>query len=992
MNRPICFVAMWLVPAAAALGASVVSEYQGPASGNWNVASHWTPRGIPNNGGPNTFEVNVDADRAATVLVNIPVVIDALNTTTGNVVRILAGAELRIAAGPVANAGEIEIESGAAPARLMIGNASVAFDGPGQIFMEGANARIGGASATSRLVNGAGHTIAGAGALGEASQLRLSNFGEIRTESGVLLIDIAGLWTENTVKGVLRAVGTDATLHILNSQFDNTDGEIRAEDLGEVVFQGATIAKPFLVSDGGNFQFYNINDFHDTFSEANLIINAGSQLYLRNSFTNGGALLADANTLAPTQIVIASPNMEFSGSGTLFMTNQGSVPIIRADGQSRRMTNAFDHTIAGTGLIGGDGNLRLTNEGIIAGMDPANPMVIAVAGTSAENINSGFIRGLGFGKLSIFNTQLDNSKGQIESLHVTVLDITNSLISGGHVNAFDSGTVNIQNSTLSNVTTSTPLFIPNSFLGAFRGQINNTGEIRVMAENALTRFVLDTQNVTLNGAGVLRLENPDYAGVGAFVDGLVLTNGPEHSIIGRGVLGNGFLRIANQGTITADGGNLQVSPGGTLLTNSNSGVMEAINGGTLRVISPFDSTNGMFVAGSNSVIDLSKAVVLGGLITTEGAPEGQVHGDGAELRGSTLDGDLYVDGSSWLTGAAPMLIAGDWTNDGTIHINSDGVAGGRVHVTPQGVTMGGEGQIVLANSPLAQISAVSAGATFVNGEDHTIRGGGRVGMGMLNVNNAGQIVVDAPGGMEIHSPAGLTNSGLVHVDSGVLTSPAGTITNTGVVDVDSGASLNHTGNVVSSAGEVIVDGSLTVATGTLNLSGATLTGSGTVNGTVANAGTVAPGTPIGMLTINGSVGGMQGLQVDLAAGGTDLLQVSGPAQIGGTLVVTLDPNFVPLPAETVTVLSSSALTGTFATVKSAARFDVEYTATSVVIHFPGLPPVTGDLNDDQIVDGADLGLILGAWGTCVDEACPADLNGDGEVDGADLGILLGAWS
>ena len=48
----------------------------------------------------------------------------------------------------------------------------------------------------------------------------------------------------------------------------------------------------------------------------------------------------------------------------------------------------------------------------------------------------------------------------------------------------------------------------------------------------------------------------------------------------------------------------------------------------------------------------------------------------------------------------------------------------------------------------------------------------------------------------------------------------------------------------------------------------------------------------------------------------------------------------------------------------------------------------GDLNGDDAVDGADLGLLLGAWGT---GAIRADLNGDGVVDGADLGLLLGVW-
>jgi hypothetical protein len=52
-------------------------------------------------------------------------------------------------------------------------------------------------------------------------------------------------------------------------------------------------------------------------------------------------------------------------------------------------------------------------------------------------------------------------------------------------------------------------------------------------------------------------------------------------------------------------------------------------------------------------------------------------------------------------------------------------------------------------------------------------------------------------------------------------------------------------------------------------------------------------------------------------------------------------------------------------------------------------PVPGDLNNDGVVDGADLGLLLAAWDT---SDAAADLNDDGVVEGADLGILLGAWS
>ena len=50
----------------------------------------------------------------------------------------------------------------------------------------------------------------------------------------------------------------------------------------------------------------------------------------------------------------------------------------------------------------------------------------------------------------------------------------------------------------------------------------------------------------------------------------------------------------------------------------------------------------------------------------------------------------------------------------------------------------------------------------------------------------------------------------------------------------------------------------------------------------------------------------------------------------------------------------------------------------------------GDLNNDGITDGADLGSLLGAWGSGGYD-CRADLDDNGTVGGSDLGILLGNW-
>jgi hypothetical protein len=58
-----------------------------------------------------------------------------------------------------------------------------------------------------------------------------------------------------------------------------------------------------------------------------------------------------------------------------------------------------------------------------------------------------------------------------------------------------------------------------------------------------------------------------------------------------------------------------------------------------------------------------------------------------------------------------------------------------------------------------------------------------------------------------------------------------------------------------------------------------------------------------------------------------------------------------------------------------------------LVRFDDAIACPADLDDSGEVDGADLGLLLGAWGS----SGAADIDGSGEVDGADLGLLLGAW-
>lgn len=55
----------------------------------------------------------------------------------------------------------------------------------------------------------------------------------------------------------------------------------------------------------------------------------------------------------------------------------------------------------------------------------------------------------------------------------------------------------------------------------------------------------------------------------------------------------------------------------------------------------------------------------------------------------------------------------------------------------------------------------------------------------------------------------------------------------------------------------------------------------------------------------------------------------------------------------------------------------------------GTPNSNADINNDGDMDGADLLLLLGAWGPCI--GCGEDLEGDDVVGVKELLILLGSW-
>jgi hypothetical protein len=121
--------------------------------------------------------------------------------------------------------------------------------------------------------------------------------------------------------------------------------------------------------------------------------------------------------------------------------------------------------------------------------------------------------------------------------------------------------------------------------------------------------------------------------------------------------------------------------------------------------------------------------------------------------------------------------------------------------------------------------------------------------------------------------------------------------------------------------------------------------------------------------------------------GTNVSNGPGGASPGGG-VVTGASGFLSASATTTTLTINDVRAS------DAGQYSVVYTnpcgsGASIQVAVTVSSPCLADLNDDDAVNGDDLGLLLSAWGPCT--GCVADLNDDGAVNGDDLGLLLSSW-
>jgi outer membrane autotransporter protein len=395
------------------------------------------------------------------------------------------------------------------------------------------------------------------------------------------------------------------------------------------------------------------------------------------------------------------------------------------------------------------------------------------------------------------------------------------------------------------------------------------------------------------------------------IEGAVLNDG---TLVSTGTLGGG---LANNGTAQLQGvvDGTVINTGAITLTGTTTGIdiFEQTGTGVFN-LAGFDTTigaingagsivlgNARLTTGTDGIASLFSGVISGdGSLTKVGTGRLVLTGANTYGGGTTISGGVLQLGDGGTSGS----IIGPVLNNGALVINRSDA------YTFAGV-ISGSGMFVQDGT----------GTTTLTGAN-TYAGGTLISRGRLVGNTTSLRGV-------IQNDAALEFAQNVAGDFTGQLFGAGLFDKTGAGLLTlTGNSSGFTGGTFVRAGELRVNGLLNNSRVTV-LSGATLSGNGTIGGLVANSGSViAPGANgAGMLGVNGAVTLLAGSTVQLqisAANASDMIIANGAAQLGGTAAFTNLGGTYAFNSEYVLLQANGGRTGTFNAATGFAGFGILY--------------------------------------------------------------------
>ena len=461
--------------------------------------------------------------------------------------------------------------------------------------------------------------------------------------------------------------------------------------------------------------------------------------------------------------------------------------------------------------------------------------------------------------------------------------------------------------------------------------------------------------LTVTNSGTIgRVDIPDnlidLAGINTFSPGLAVTNNNGALIQGSiAIQGNGTATIGNFGTISGivggGGQAINVAGGSVTVTNYASGLItadaDAIDADTITATN-YGTISAPSPGGGGTAINATTSATVtnygSGLITSDStaisAPTisvinlGTISGTG--LGADAIGGGLVqvINSGSITSGLGAAAIS---MTSGAITNNTGGTISGDEGVAAFGTTSIFNAGTITGNTGTA-IAFFTGGNTLTLGPGFAMNG---------NVLGAGSDTFQL-GGTGTGS-FNLSTIGTQYTGFSTFNVIGGTWQATG----------SNANNWTISGGNLQVgpDASPTASiTGTVTLTGGTLSGLGTVGGIVNTAGNVMPGGSIGVLHVGGNYTQSSAgtLTIEVSPTAASQLRVGGAANLAGNLVLIFDPGIYS--AHSYQIVTASSVTGTFANVIASDPLGISHTIlydpTDVALQLDAVAPTNASVFSD----------------------------------------------
>ena len=292
------------------------------------------------------------------------------------------------------------------------------------------------------------------------------------------------------------------------------------------------------------------------------------------------------------------------------------------------------------------------------------------------------------------------------------------------------------------------------------------------------------------------------------------------------------------------------------------------------------------------------------------------------------------------TGGATFLGTGSFTGTGSFSWTGGTINGNLDVGSGIGTTISGTATKSFTSPTSAPVVLAFHGHT-------TLAGSGEVQLsGTTTLSNTGTLTMKTGtmigGSSCCVSPDNFSNSGTLIVAAGTGTATTNFLqfSNSGAVKVNSGTLTIGALPYKQTAGSTQLAGGSVSAAQQMNIAAGTLSGFGTITGSVLNGGTVAPSTTGGVLKITGAYqqtsSGTLSSVITGTAPGTKFgqLSVGGTATLAGTLKASTGNGFVPAHGASFSVLLYHTRSGTFGTLSGSPSYTVSYTATAANVVYP----------------------------------------------------------